>query len=360
MKIAFVVGSLSGGGAERVVSELASMLAEKKNEVYVLLIASIKNTYHLSDKVSVIDCSQKYNYRGIGFVKRVSNIRNKIKRINPDVTVSFTVAVNLYTILSCMGLKTQLVLAERNDPRFDPVDKKSRIMRNILYPFADYYVFQTEGEKDYFSNSIQNKSTVIYNPVNPDMPSVYKGHRRKVFVTAARLESQKNIKMAIDAFKKVNEVYPDYCFEIYGNGSLRDELKKYIEYQELSEKVHLMGSSNTIYEDIKDCFAFLLSSNYEGMSNSMLEAMALGLPVISTDYPSGGAREIIKDGVNGFLVPVGDSASMAEKMKVLIDDCELQKSMSDEACKVKHLLNIDKISESWISYFEGIIKNAKK
>jgi GalNAc-alpha-(1->4)-GalNAc-alpha-(1->3)-diNAcBac-PP-undecaprenol alpha-1,4-N-acetyl-D-galactosaminyltransferase len=350
MKIMFVVGSLSGGGAERVVAELSSKLSEQGHDVYVALIASMKTTYNISEKVTLLDCTRRYRVPGLGFAKRALQIRKMIVKYRPDVVVSFTVAVNIYTVLSRIGTRTQLVLAERNDPRFDPAKKSARIARKLLYPFADSFVFQTEGEKEFFSKKIQKRSLVIYNPVNPDIPQPFAGERRLVFTSVARLEPQKNIKMTIDAFKRGSNGRPEFSLEIYGDGSLKNELEDYIKEQNLSGRVLLKGASNTVYEDIKDCFGFLLSSNYEGMSNSLIEAMALGLPVISTDCPSGGAREIIKDSVNGFLVPVGDTVSMAEKIKLLINDEKLQNAVSREAIKIRQTLDINKISNQWVLF----------
>lgn len=357
MKIMFVVGSLAGGGAERVVAELSSRLSEQGHDVYVALIASAKTVYNISESVTVLDCTRRYKVPGLGFVKRAMQIRKMILKYRPDAVVSFTVAVNIYSVLSCIGTGTHLVLAERNDPRFDPVKRGSRIARKFLYPQADSFVFQTEGEKEFFSKKIQKRSAVIFNPANPNIPAPFIGERRRTFVSVSRLEPQKNIKMAIDAFKRVSEIYPDFLFEIYGAGGLKEALENYIKGQGLCEKVILKGASSSVYEEIKDCFAFLLPSDYEGMSNSLIEAMALGLPAVSTDHPSGGAREIITDGVNGFLVPVGDSSAMAEKMLRLISSSDLQKKISNEAVKIREVLDIDKICEQWTSFLMQSMKN---
>lgn len=354
MKILFVIGSLTGGGAERVISELANNMTESGNCVSVLTIASSKVGYHVSDKVSIIDCSQRKNIAGISFIKRVKKMRKEIKLINPDVVISFTVAVNIYSILSCLGLKTRLVLAERNDPRYDPTGKVSRVLRKILYPLADNFVFQTNGEKEFFSKSIQKRSTVIPNPVNPNLPEPYQGERDKRFVTAVRLVPQKNLKMAIDAFAMAVKKHPEYIFEIYGDGPQRQELQNYIDDKNLSGTVFLKGRSDDIYNDIKSASGFILSSNYEGISNSMIEAMALGIPTVSTDYPSGGARELIKHGVNGFLVPVNGADEMSIVILNLIENEDLRLSIKHNAVEIRQKLNIDCIVKKWFDYIASI------
>lgn len=350
MKIVFAVGSLSGGGAERVVAEIATEMAEKGHEVSVMLVASMENTYGVSEKVKIINCA--HNYKSYGFFQRTKDIRRKIKEINPNAFVSFTVAVNIYSVLSCIGLPTRLILAERNDPRYDPKSKLFRIARKVLYPFADYYVFQTEGEQQFFSKKIQNRSIVIPNPVNPNLPEVYQGERTKRFVAAVRLAPQKNLKMAIDAFKMVAEKHEEFIFEIFGHGPLEMELKQYVVENELQGKVVFQGNSKQLYQDIADAYGFVMSSDYEGISNSMLEAMALGIPTISTDYPSGGARENIVNGYNGILVPVGDTKRMAEAMELLIESPDLAKKISENSVSIREKLDVGKITGKWIDYLE--------
>lgn len=355
MNIAFVVGSLAGGGAERVVAELCSELVKRHHEVAVILIASNRCTYDIDERVQVVDCTKTDSVRGMSFLNRVQNIRKTLVESGADICVSFTVAVNLYSVLACAFTRCKLILAERNDPRFDPTSKLSRLMRRVLYPFADAYVFQTDGEKEYFSRRIQKHSVVIPNPVNPLLPEPFVGERSKRFVTAVRLEPQKNLKMAIDAFIMVHKKYPEFRFEIYGEGSLRGSLKRYINDLKMETSICLMGNSENLYEDIRDAYAFVLSSDYEGMSNSMLEAMAMGIPTISTDHPSGGARAVIDDHENGLLVGVGDTNAMAAAMLEIIKDSTLAENIGKNAGGIRKELSVDLITEEWIAGIEKLL-----
>lgn len=356
MNIAFVVGSLAGGGAERVVAELCSELAKEQHKVSVILIASNRCSYEIDERVRIIDCTQTGSVRGLSFLNRVQNIRNAVIELGAEICVSFTVAVNLYSVLACAFTRCKLILAERNDPRFDPTSKLSRAMRRILYSFADAYVFQTEGEKTFFSRRIQKRSVVIPNPVNPLLPEPFDGERSKRVVTAVRLEPQKNLKMAIDAFIMVHKKYPEFRFEIYGEGSLRDSLEQYIKDFEMEGSIFLMGNSKNIYEDIRDAYAFILSSDYEGISNSMLEAMAMGIPTISTDYPSGGAREVINDCENGILVPVGNTDRLYEAMIRLIENPDYAAYLGNNAINIRSVLSIRTITAAWIMSIESLLE----
>lgn len=350
MRIAFVIGSLAGGGAERVVSELATEMSYQGHDVAVIVVSSDKRKYFIPESVKFINCAKQYKMRGFAYFNRLSDIRKEIKNFNTEVCISFNTNVNFYSILATIGLKCPLVLSERNDPKMYPKDKISRIVRKLLYRKSYKYVFQTDEVKSYFSSGIQKNSCVIYNPLNPSLPDVYDGQRSKRFVTAVRLEPQKNIKMAIDAFALSDAVSKGFVFEIYGEGSLRSELTEYIKSQNLTQKVFLMGNSEKLYDDILDAYAFLLSSDFEGLSNSMLESMALGIPTISTDYPSGGARAVIDSGNNGIIVPVGDASAMRDAINKLVSDRSFALSISKNSQQIRHRLSVKKITEEWISF----------
>lgn len=354
MRIAFVVGSLAGGGAERVVSVLASKMAAEGNIVKVILIAANKTTYPIDAAVEIADCTKRVGVPGLSFVNRVSMIKEEINSFNADVTVSFTVAVNIYAILACMFSRRKLVVCERNDPRFDPIDKKSRFMRGLFYRFADGYVFQTTGERDYFSKKIQNKSVVIPNPISDNLPAPYTGERSKRIVSAGRLVKQKNYPMAIKAFSVFYKDHPDYVYEIYGDGPLKESLQQYAKECGVENSVKFMGTSKTLYTDILDSAVFVLSSDYEGLSNSMIEAMALGIPTVSTDYPSGGARDFIVNGENGFTVNCGDAEQLAEILMSICINTQNMVEVGKESAKIRQLLDSTVIEHEWVEYIKKI------
>lgn len=350
MRITFLSASLGGGGAERVVSELATEMSDQGHAVSIIVVGSSDRAYGISDRIPVIDCAKKYPVPGVSFLKRVMDIKKALKELNPDVCISFNTTVNIYGALACGGRKCRLVLAERNDPRYYPAGKVQRLLRTLLYPRADKFVFQTEEAKSWFSKKIRDRGAIIFNPINRTLPEVFRGQRSKRVVTAVRLEPQKNLRMAIDAFGKLHREYPEYVFEIYGKGSLREELAAYIIQQGLENSVILRGNSDTLYADILDAGMFILSSDFEGMSNAMLEAMALGIPTISTDYPSGGARAVIRDGVNGLLVPVGDIDGMYDAMKRVIDDLELARTLSANGALLREDLSVERITRQWLEF----------
>lgn len=350
MHIMFLSASIGGGGAERVVAELATELSERGHEVDIVVIGSSRNDYSIAPGVNVIDCSQKSRIPGLGFFLRVLKINRIARDRKPDACISFNTTVNIYAALGWGYLGKNLILAERNDPLHYPVSKASRFLRRILYSKRFRYAFQTPVAQAYFSKEIRDNSTVIFNPINPDMPDVFTGERTKRIVTALRLEPQKNIKLAIDAMKLLRETHPEYVLEIYGDGNQRDELAAYIASQDLNDHVKLMGRSNRIYDDILDASIFVLPSDFEGMSNSMLEAMALGIPTISTDYPSGGARAIIDSGKNGILIPVGDLEALYQALIRIIEDPEFAAQISRNGQLLRQQLSVSKITQQWLDF----------
>lgn len=352
MRITFIAAGLAGGGAERVVSELATEFSSAGNDVSVIIIGSKERSYYIPDDVHVYDCADRYPVPGISFIRRIGEIRKAIKKSKPDVCISFNTNVNIYAILSCIGLRCKLVISERNDPVCYPKSKPERIMRSLLYPLADKFVFQTREAQQFFSEKIQKRSRVIFNPINRLLPEAFEGERTSRIVTACRLEPQKNLKMAIDAFEGATVNHPEFTFEIYGKGSLHSLLADYITEKGLQNRVFLMGNSTRLYEDIHNAYAFVLSSDFEGMSNSMLEAIALGIPTVSTDYPSGGARAVIQDGINGILVPVGDTEAMSRALLSLIESPGKAERLKNNGKKLRDDLAIGRIAEEWMSFIK--------
>lgn len=350
MRITFIAASLGDGGAERVVSELANQMTRLGHEVAVIVVGSGNRTYTIDERIRVIDCAQKCKVPGLGFLLRVGRIRRAVRQLQTQVCISFNATVNIYAALACGHEKCRLVLSERNDPRYYPTGKAQRLLRRLTYGMADRYVFQTPEAMAWFPQKIRSRGTVIFNPVNPALPQPFEGKRTKRIVTAVRLEPQKNLTMAIDAFERLHRQFPEYVFEIYGKGSLRDALSDYIAGKGLSDSVRLMGNSTRLYTDILDAQMFVLSSDFEGMSNSMLEAMALGIPTVSTDYPSGGARAVIRSGENGLLIPVGDATGLYEAMKRLIEEPELAQKLSKNGLALRQSLSVDAITGQWLDF----------
>lgn len=355
MKLLFTIGSLAGGGAERVVSRLASCMAGRGDNVEIALIAQNVVDYPLNEKVDVRFINPKIQIRGMRYFLRCLEFRNEVKRFDPDVVISFTTAVNIFVLDALRGTDYKILLSERNDPHNDPKDIKLRNKRDSLYGKADGIVFQTEDAKAYFNNDIQTRSKVILNPV--DVPSEYirKENKEKKIVTVGRLEPQKNHSMLIKAFADIHRRFPDYRLEIYGEGSLCNELEELIGSEGLEGSVYLMGYTKNVFDAVSTAKLFVLSSDYEGMSNALLEAMAMGLPVVSTDHPIGGARMAVENGVNGILTPVGDSDALSAAVCRILENEQLSEYLSQNAADISQRLDIEKITDEWTEFIHRMV-----
>jgi len=346
-EVIFVTSSLGSGGAERVISLLVNSFCKRNYKVTLFALAKDERIYNIDKRVDY----QYIKNDNLGKVKsvicKIIELRRKIKNSKCKYIISFLLEINIYTIIACLFLGKKLIISERNDPYNEPKSRIKKIIRNLVYELADIVVFQTEEAKKYFSKRIQKKGVIILNPLNENSLIPYKKEKLNRIVSFCRLEPQKNLKMLIDAYTMLSEDFKDYYLEIYGQGSQDNYLKAYAKQVNNSGKIIFHGFTNNIYSCISDARIFVLPSNYEGLSNSMIEAMALGLVVICTDCPIGGARMIIKDKNNGILVPVGDTLALYKAIKNVIEDSEYEKKLSYNALKIRQQLDIEKISDKW-------------
>lgn len=360
MKIVFVSQPLSTGGAERVVAALANRFYELGHEVKIVVVDNgDDNVYYTYPDIEFIHIAKPANPIA-DLVYRAKKMRCYFNTYHPDIIIPFTTQKNVSTLLATLFSKHKVIACERNNPASDPSNKILRILRKLLFWTAEGYVFQTEEAKDYFSKRIQERSCVIPNPIKDDLIQPWNGVRDKKIVMASRLNRQKNIEMAIDAFEEISKKHPDYRLEIWGKSYLgsydyENELKQRAFDKGLEKYVIFKGFSPNVHEEMKDASIFLITSNHEGMSNSLMEALALGLPSISTDDPNGGARALITDHENGILIPVGDTKACVNALDELINNRDLCQKLSFNAMKLREELSVEHIAEQWLSYLNRVL-----
>lgn len=344
-KIIFLCNCLHNGGAQRVLVSIANYMAEQGYEVHI--IASFNNgSYPLNETISVRYVGRAH------YLKFIRVARKEIKRLNPKAVIAFEYFFNLLAAISCFRLNTKVIISERNDPaRVGSGIVKDRI-RNFLYRFTDVLVCQTPNAKDYFPSYIQRKTVVIPNPLKPDLPYNRVGDREKEVVTFCRLNSQKNLPMLINAFEKFVKCHPDYSLKLYGDGEEKNNIQKIIDNRRLTQYITIYPACDNVHEKVLNSSMFVLPSDYEGLSNSMLEALAIGLPTVCTDCPCGGARMIIENNKNGILIPVGDTDALLQAMNKIADNKSFSEMLSFEGTKLRKSLSIESISRRWISLFE--------
>lgn len=342
-KILFVINQLGGGGAERVLTLLANRLSEENN-VSILAIHRAKKKYEIFPQINVIELDG-YEENTFQIIKA---IRKKVKHLKPDTIVSFEYHMNMKVLLATFGIKNvRIIVSERNDPAQKGGKFGYKQLRNMLYKKSDCLVCQTPDAKAYFPKNIQKKTVIIPNPIKSDLPQSWEGTRRKEIVNFCRLNPQKNLRLLIDAFEDFSDTHPDFSLVIYGDGELHDSLQQCISEKGLENKVRLHPAVSDVHERIKDAYMFVSSSDFEGLSNSMLEAMAMGIPTICTDCPCGGARMVIENGVNGLLTPVGDKDKLSAAMQRVADNSQIAHNIGKEAQKIRSKLSTDIIVGEW-------------
>ena len=348
MKICFIIPSMTGGGAERVTANLANRLDEMGHEVRIMMTASDDVAYKLNDTIAVEQISERTHGSIMGRVQRILTLRKYFKGNKDTVYVSMPTDTNMFAVLASLFLSVKLIISERNDP--NQYGHKS--LRDFLYRFARKMVFQTEDARECYSKRLQKVGKIIPNPICEEKLESFAGERSKRFVVVGRLEPQKNHKLLLRAFADVAASDKEYDLYVYGKGSLEQELKELCLQLSIADRVHFEGFCSDVHKQIADAAAYVLSSDYEGISNSLLEAMAMGLPVISTDCPIGGSRMLIEHNKNGLLVPIGDKKALTEAMQYLIDHADAAKKMGEEATKVKEKFSIQAIADSWLEYMK--------
>lgn len=352
MKITIVTSSMRAGGAERVIAQLLKEWCSIGVECNLVLLNRAPIFYEIPEEVKVYEIGVLAKKHYVDKVKKYIQVRKYIRNIKPDIVLALPEEIGIYVIGSLLGTNIPVVVSERNNPWRMPYKKASRIVRKLMYPFVDGLIFQTSFAASFFSERIQKKGIVLQNPLDLSrIPKPYEGIRDKVIVGAGRLEPQKNFKLLIDAFCLFYEKHEDYKLIIYGEGSLRRELETYALEKIPKEVFSFPGNVPDLPERINTCSAFVLSSDYEGMPNVLIEAMAMGVPCVSTDCPSGGPNELINDGVNGFLVAVGDINTMAQRLDVMVSGMTIY----SDAQQLRERLDSKKIAHQWLGYLENVV-----
>ena len=348
MKVTFVTSTLTSGGAERVISLLANNFAERGYEVEMIALTSISPDYYTLDpKVKFIHADK--NSKG-GLSGELWWFRKHIKKERPDVVIAFMEAVYEFVLTALLGTGIPVISSERKDPA--TLGPMRKFLRWLLLPTAKAHVVQTKQIKKYYSKRIQRRTQIIYNPVNERVFQV-KEERLKRIVSVGRLYPQKNQKMMIEAFAKVAEDFPEWSLTIFGDGFLRKNLESLVEGLKVKDRVSLPGRNENVIEEVAKSEVFCLSSDYEGMSNAMIEALCVGTPVISTRVS--GTDELIRNEENGLLVDIGDTDGLVKAFERLLGDKALREKLATEGKKLAPKFKTDRIVDEWEILIKKII-----
>lgn len=354
MKIFFLTAYLGSGGAERVVSLLANKMSQIGHDIGIICLKYNDVFYQIEPNVQLVFPMDHCNNR----LSELFWLRRFLKGQKPDVVIPFTEGVYCFTILSLLGTGIPVIASERLDPA--AMSPTRKLLKRLLLPYADWLVVQTQSIKEYFPKKIQKKTSIIYNPVvtevfreidNGQLKIENEGKLNRI-ISVGRLYPQKNQEMMIRAFAKVADEFPNWQLVIYGEGPLRESLELIVESLEMQDRVLLPGRTEHVIEELRKSKIFCMSSDYEGMSNSMIEAICVGLPIISTKVS--GTEDLIRDEENGLLVEIGEESCMGDCMSKLMSSAVLREDMSIRNKKLAGLFDIDFIVNQWTELIKKV------
>lgn len=365
MKIAFLINSLGKGGAERVVINLAGHFARQGNEILLVTSRVLSEEYEadfplrrrlLEEEIA------KARFGRIGRIPaRIVQLARIWKEEEPDLIIAFIGKMNLYALLSAGRMHLPVIVSVRSDPEREYPSFLQKRLAERLFRRAAGVIFQTEDAMHFFSARVQCRSAVLPNALSENfMKERCDGSRRDEIVMVGRLDQNKNHALLLRAFARLHTEYPSMRVKIYGGGLAGSDtgpmLKKLAAELGIADKVQLMGRKSDIRTEIERARIFVLASDYEGMPNALLEAMATGLAVISTDCPCGGPAAVIRNGQNGLLIPVGDTDALEAALRRILEHPQLEESMGIEAAKLAKELAPEKVCARWQEQIESMVK----
>lgn len=359
-KIAFYIGSLCKGGAERVFVNLAGYFREEGYRVIMVTQYQKEDEYILPDGIerfiSDIGEEKVSASRVVNFFRRLNKLRAIWKEQEPDLVLSCIGKNNFMAVVTAVGTKTKAVVSVVGEAKEEYPSRVMRVLADFLFSRAAGVILQTERSRSFFCRKVGERAVILPNSLNPAflMPR-YEGAREKKIVSVGRMDANKNHEMQLHAFAALKDKYPEYSLVIYGDGELRSHIEETSVKLGIAERVFLPGVVPDVAARIRGASLFLLTSYSEGVSNALIEALALGLPVIATDVPSGGTEELMEDGVNGLVIPTGDLAALEGAMDRLLGDPAYADRLGEEAAKIQERLAPERVNPMWRDYFEEII-----
>lgn len=360
-KIAFYIGALRKGGAERVFVNLANYFRREGYEVIMVTQYRVEEEYDLPDGVgrilSDIEKEKVTRSRVINFFRRLNKLHAIWKEQKPDLVLSCIGKNNFMAVVTTWGTRTKPVVSVVGEAKEEYPTKLMRLLANILFSRAAGIILQTERSRSFFCKNVGQRAVILPNSLNPDfIRPRYEGEREKRIVSVGRMDANKNHEMQLRAFATLQDRYPGYELVIYGDGELHSFIEELAQELGIAERVVLPGVVADVARRIERASLFLLTSYSEGVSNALIEALALGLPVIATDVPSGGTEELIKDGVNGMIISAGDQKALETAMERILSEPAYADRLGKEAAKIQEKLAPERVNALWKAYFEGIIE----
>lgn len=351
MKILFVIHSLRVGGATKQLALIANSLVKFGHNVTVYAYSfNQKSAFPLDSKIKYVCEEHIVKNAKVEYLVTPRRIRKIVKQTNPDIVIGWRTNAGCLVALGCLGLKVKTVFCERSDPYME--DNFMLHIAKWVCNLNDFGIFQTKGAQEYYK-ILRKNSVVIPNPYSSDkdFETIQYSDRKHEIACVGRFELvQKRQDIMLNAFKIFHSKYPEYKLSFYGDGADRAKVERLANTMGLQDSVIFHGAVSNVLDKIASSKLLVLSSDYEGIPNVILEAFTADTPVVSTDCSPGGARVLIDNGENGLVVPIGDYMALAEAMECVVSDETLAiKFINNGKKKIKEFVP-DLIFEKWNNY----------
>ena len=349
MNIGFYIRKVSFGGGERRKLTLITEFIKQGHNIYIFTHDS-EEISQLSIPIERIILKKKKN----SIIQAISDCYAILKiQKHKNIQCQIQSGISSRFIISSYLNKVSAITYITVDPMFVKNKLKLWVRTSISFLLCSGIIFQTQKIRIRYSKRIQAKSVVIPNPILDDFLPIPLKERKHKIVSIGRLSEEKNYPLLINAFSNIDQ--NDYTLHIYGDGPLKSDLQILIAKLNLKNKVFLVGQVDRVIDKISDAEIFVLCSNFEGMPNALIEAMAMGLACISTNFPSGAAEFLIKNKRTGLLIPVGGQNELEESLELLINDKVLRTKIGNKAIEVRDFLNKEKIINEWLNFIQKTV-----
>ena len=345
MNLCFFTEHLNQSGDGKNLTFILEGLSKAGHEISVVLLEEDRTPdgFEYLKKIYPVQIRGR---KTAAFKRRKALIQDIVNDNNFDAGIAFGINANIDAALSLRGTKLPLILCVRDNPEFVPNDFSKKALRKISYPFATGIIFQTEEQKAFFPKKLQARSFVIPNFLDSLPPLPQNTQKEHSIVSYSRLENeQKNMFMLFDAFADFAKSHPEYTLKVFGDGPDKEKCETYISEIGCDWNIKLLGEPDDVTGRIYPSEIFVLTSNYEGMPNTLLSAMSIGMPCISTDC--GGVRDLIQNGQSGVIVDKNDTKTMSEALSFLADNDEIRNRLGENARTMMQFFTAEKILPLW-------------
>lgn len=339
------------GGAGKQLALTASSLIERGHNVYLYTYIGASLEHHINSRIIYIVEKNAPTSKVEEYLFTPFHIHRVIKQVKPDIAISWRANAGCMLVLGAIGTGTLTIFSERSDPY-----KETNIMLKIATKICDYSdggVFQTSKARDYYRR-LSPKSVVIPNPVGWDLnfPKIenIESRKKEIAWVGRMVNRQKRMDIALQAFKIIHEQLPDYELSFYGDGTDMQWIRNLAVALGLQESVNFYGATRNIIDVIKYSRLLMLSSDYEGIPNVVIESFIAGTPVVATDCSPGGAQLLIDDRKNGFIVPICDYKTLATRCIELVQDSKLSDCFISQARFKLNQFEPETIFDTWNDY----------